>query len=392
MNPGVFGLPQGGASGSGPDWGAGGAGAPIVTQFTHTVPEAVASGATVSVSFSGASSEAGEVQYAIDPVSSGATFSKTAGIAAGEVVQMTAPATAEPALGVTFSVYAVSGGVSVLAGVVAVTVVGQVLWEFTSAGIASWSAPVSGRYELTVVGGGGGGGAGGHPAFYDRHGASGGASSVGTLVTALGGWGGACGATGGLGDGHGGNGGSAGGGGVRPGSGGYIASRTPGRAGLGAGSGYYSALQLTPSAAGGTSANDAHGAGGFNGASTQELAESYGGNGWPTGGGGGGGCVVSVQLSGDGKNNLADSGNNTFGYGGRGYGGGGGGGATQSGWGGGGGGSGYADKSVVTIAGGTVLPITVGAGGAGGVRASSYHGDGGAGASGYVRIKYVGGV
>lgn len=364
--------------------------APSMAGFTHNVPASVLQATTATIQFNGATDADGDpVTYSIDAGASGLTFSKAAAIAANENITMTVPGSVLPSKSVSFIAYAVDNKGGQTPATISLTITGQSVWEFTTAGLTNWMAPESGRYEFVVVGGGGGGGAGGDTSYYNNHGQNGGVSSVGTLVSALGGYGGACGATNGLGDSHGGNGCSAGGGGLRPGSNtSYVTTRTLGKEGLGSGSAAYSSLGLTPQAGGKTVNNSVRGEGGYDGSSTQNLAEGADAGFFV--GGGGGGVKISIKLAGDGLSNLMSGDHYERGLAGIGYAAGGGGGATQSGWGGGGGGSGYVNKVIATINGGVSMAITVGGGGVGGVRQHTYHGDGGAGASGYIRITYIG--
>lgn len=129
---------------------------PAMSGFTHTVPSTVNQGAAVTVRFSGATDPDGDsLTYSIATGSSGLKFSKLSGIAANEDVVMTVPGKVEPSTLVSFTVTASDGRGGTVQGSVSTTILGKSQWDYTVNG--SFTAPVSGTYQLECVGGGGGG-------------------------------------------------------------------------------------------------------------------------------------------------------------------------------------------------------------------------------------------
>ncbi|WP_156952469.1 glycine-rich domain-containing protein [Microvirgula aerodenitrificans] len=353
MNKGIHGYPKGGVTAVTPNWGNGRFDTtPVVTNFSHTVPSFMGKGATANITFrSAADASGGAVSFSIDSQTSGLTFSKTTGIAANEIVVMSAPGQMPAAREVAFVVNVVttSGGKTPVT--IKVIILETVMWEFTTAGVSNWTAPVSGIYELLVIGGGGAGGlvngGGGGSGWPDKieasvaagqtlavtvgsggiaktsggtggvpndptcTGGNGGVSSIGTLISAMGGQGGSGG--GAYGGNYGGSGGSGGGGGggnsteYPSGSGGTngsngqtpVAKSLESKGGAGAGANRYSLLDSSLTHGTGGNSVQSHGGGGGGGgwgpmpaaittAGTTVMARGGTGAGYGAGGGGGG--------------------------------------------------------------------------------------------------------
>jgi hypothetical protein len=140
--------------------------APSMAAFTHNVPSTVTQSSTVSIKFSGATDPDGDpITYSIDAGTSGLTFSKASGIAANENVTMTVPASTVQSKAVSFTVVAVDNKGAQTAATISTSIVGQTVWEFTTAGAATFTPPQAGQYELIVTGAGGGANAGCTGAF-----------------------------------------------------------------------------------------------------------------------------------------------------------------------------------------------------------------------------------
>ena len=133
-------------------------GAPDTSEFNHNVPGAMLKNAVAQVKFWGATpTNGGEVRYKIHGVAGGLTFSKNTGIEENEEITLTAPNLAAGALECSFRVTAYSTVNNAEAEPVKITVgvLSQFEWLITQTGVTNWNCPVSGEYDVTVIGGGG---------------------------------------------------------------------------------------------------------------------------------------------------------------------------------------------------------------------------------------------